>query len=52
MIDDNHEVPCLDFEIIENFEYEQKENFNWKCWKITKNTKDLQKICGIEIVWM
>jgi hypothetical protein len=28
MIDDNHEVPCLDFEMIEDFENEQKENLN------------------------
>ena len=26
MIEECHEVPCLDFEMIEDFEYENKEN--------------------------
>ncbi len=49
MIDDNHEVPCLDFEMIEDFENEQKENLNWKFQQTPKSTKALRKISELEL---
>ncbi len=40
MLEECHEVPCLDFEMIENFENEQKENVYWNwfhiCWFFDK----------------